>query len=94
MCCSKTVKTAPVLRSRHLRSYVPLRGFPNGSVSEGNTSILADFPDFPQTVPCLVTVPVLDRRDIIHFLKDPVKVFYILISDGFCNALDSGIAAF
>ena len=44
MCCSKTVKTAPVLRSRPLRSYVPLRGFPNESVSESNTTLPADFP--------------------------------------------------
>ena len=90
MCCSKTVKTAPALRSRFLRSYVPLRGFPNESVSESNTSLPADL--LPGS-PALVTVPVLHRCDIIHLLKDAVKVFYILISHRFRDALHRGAAA-
>lgn len=90
MCCSKTVKTAPALRSRFLRSYVPLRGFPNESVSESNTSLPADL---LSGSPALVTVPVLHRCDIIHLLKDAVKMFYILISHRFRDALHRGAAA-
>ena len=43
--------------------------------------------------PALVTVPVLHRCDIIHLLKDAVKMFYILISHRFRDALHRGAAA-
>ena len=41
----------------------------------------------------LVSVPVLYRSNIIHFLENPVKVFYILIPHRLRNALNSGSAA-
>ena len=34
----------------------------------------------------LFPVSVLYRSDIIHFFEHPVKVLYILITNGFCNA--------
>lgn len=43
--------------------------------------------------PALVTVSVLHRCDIIHLLKDAVKMFHILISHRFRDALHRGAAA-
>ena len=40
-----------------------------------------------------MSVPILNRRDIVHLLKDPVKMFYILVSDRFRNAFYCSTAA-
>ena len=45
------------------------------------------------TTNLLMSVPILNRRDIVHLLKDPVKMFYILVSDRFCNAFYGSTAA-
>ena len=46
------------------------------------------------SLPLLILIPELHRCQAVHFLKDPIKMLYILIAYGFRDAFHCRIAAF